>query len=134
MEFAFLPNSHCYCAQKGYSYPDAGKHAIILMKFVWHKYYNIITQKVKSFSCIQKPANAVHIGRFLKLQQGNAGFGAGLDGLFIPNAGLHLADVAAAQHQHCQPGLTDAAADGQRQFVIEEHLMEGELSAVIAAG
>ena len=37
MEFAFLPNSHSYCAQKGYNYPFArSKLSFYIMKFVWH--------------------------------------------------------------------------------------------------
>ena len=51
------------------------------------------------------------------LQQPDACFFAGLHGSNVPHAGLDLADMGAAHHQHSQTGLTDAAADGQRQFV-----------------
>ena len=47
----------------------------------------------------------------------------GLRGL-IPEAGLHLADVARADHQHTEPALADAAAHGQRQLAVQQHLVE----------
>lgn len=39
-----------------------------------------------------------------------------------------------AQQKHGQTGLADAAADGQGQLVGQEHLVEGQLTAVVAAG
>ena len=42
--------------------------------------------------------------------------------------------MGAAQHQHTQPGLADAAADGQRQLPVQQHLMEGKLPPLVAAG
>ena len=53
------------------------------------------------------------------LQQGNACLLAGRYRFGIPDAGLHFADVGTAHHQHGKPGLSDTAADGQGQFVIE---------------
>ena len=41
--------------------------------------------------------------------------------------------MGAADHQHAQAALTDAAADGQRQFAVQQHLVEGQGSAIIAA-
>ena len=56
------------------------------------------------------------------------------DSILIPDGGLDLADMGAAHHQHTETALTDTAANGQGQLVIQKHFMEGELSAVITAG
>ena len=42
--------------------------------------------------------------------------------------------MGAAHHQQAQTALADTAADGQRQLVVQQHLVEGEGSARIAAG
>ena len=68
-----------------------------------------------------KQPRGIAAGLFLwrkYLQQHDAGIGTCLDGSFIPNARLHLADVRATQKEHTQPRLPDAAADGERQFAI----------------
>ena len=67
-----------------------------------------------------------------RLQQRNPGLCAGFQGFFVPDAGLYLANVGAAQHQHGKTALADAAADGQGQLVVQEHLVEGQLPAVVA--
>ena len=64
----------------------------------------------------------------------NAGVRAGLEGVVVPKADLHLADVGGADHQHTKAALTDAAAHGEGQLAGEQHLVEGELPAVVAAG
>ena len=51
------------------------------------------------------------------LQQRHAGFPADTVRFFVPDGGLHLADVGLAQQQHTQAALADAAADGQGQLV-----------------
>ncbi len=43
---------------------------------------------------------------------------------FVPQAGLHFADVAGADHQHTQTALADAAANGQGQLARQQHLVE----------
>ena len=50
-------------------------------------------------------------------QQRNAGLAAFFHGFVVPEAALDFADVGAADHQHAQAGLADAAADGQGQLV-----------------
>ena len=40
----------------------------------------------------------------------------------------------AAQQQHAQTALADAAADGVGQFAVQHSLVEGQLAAVVAAG
>ena len=62
---------------------------------------------------------------FKDLQQTNTGFFADGHGFLIPDTGLHLTDVAAAHHQHAKTALADTAADGQGQFIIQKHLVEG---------
>lgn len=42
--------------------------------------------------------------------------------------------MSLAEKQHGHAGLTDTAAHGERQLVIQQHLMERQLAAVIAAG
>ena len=42
---------------------------------------------------------------------------------FVPQAGLHFADVAGADHQHTQTALADAAANGQGQLARQQHLV-----------
>ena len=32
-----------------------------------------------------------------------------------------------------EPGLTNAAADGQRQFIVEQHPVEGQLAPIVTA-
>ena len=71
---------------------------------------------------------------FCVLQQPDAGLFTFLNGILIPDGGLDLTDVAAAHHQHTQAALANTAADGQRQLVLQQHLVEGEGPAVIAAG
>ena len=51
----------------------------------------------------------------------------------VPNAGLHFANVGAAQQQHAQTALADAAADGVGQLTVQHGLVEGQGTAVIAA-
>ena len=41
--------------------------------------------------------------------------------------------MGTAHHQHGQTGLADAAANGQGQLVVQQHLVEGQRPAVIAA-
>ena len=40
--------------------------------------------------------------------------------------------MAGADQQHAQPGLADAAADGLGQLPIQQHLVEGQLPALVA--
>ena len=55
---------------------------------------------------------------FTILQQQDAGLAAGrLRGL-VPEARLHLADVARADHEHTQTALADAAAHGEGQLAV----------------
>lgn len=68
------------------------------------------------------------------LQQNDPGVLAGVDGFIVPGGDLDLTDVGLAQQEHGQAGLADAAADGQGQLVGQEHLVEGQLAAVVAAG
>ena len=68
------------------------------------------------------------------LQQGDPGLCAGRTGGFVPDACLYLADVGAAQQQHAQTALADAAADGVGQLAVQHGLVEGQLPAVITAG
>ena len=46
-----------------------------------------------------------------RLQQRDAGLGAGLAGGLVPDTGLHLTDVDTAQQQHAQAALADAATE-----------------------
>ena len=62
--------------------------------------------------------------RFCRLQQHDPRFPAALHRLVVPHARLYLADMRAADEQHAQAGLADAAADGQRQFAVEQRFME----------
>src|SRR5699024_4335238 len=68
------------------------------------------------------------------LQQVDAGLLTGFAGGGVPDGGLHLADVGAAQKQHAQPALADAAADGAGQLAGQQSLVEGQGAAVVAAG
>ena len=68
------------------------------------------------------------------LQQRHARLLAGLDGFGIPQAGLDLADVAGPQQQHTEPRLADASADGLGKLAVQQHLVEGEHSPVVAPG
>ena len=56
-----------------------------------------------------------------------------LAGLLVPDGGLHLADMRLAQQQHAQAGLADAAAHRQGKLAFQQHLVERQLAAVIAA-
>ncbi len=66
---------------------------------------------------ILKPGTIFRPGLFV-LQQPDPGLFAGLYGSVIPDAGLNLANVGAAQHQHGKSALADAAADGQGQLTV----------------
>ena len=60
------------------------------------------------------------------LQQRDACLFAGLAGGGVPDAGLDLTDVGAAQQQHTQTALADAAADGVGQLAVQHSLVEGQ--------
>lgn len=66
------------------------------------------------------------------LQQRDACLLAGFAGGVVPDACLHLTDVGAAQQQHAQTALADAAADGVGQLAVQHSLVEGQLAAVVA--
>lgn len=70
----------------------------------------------------------------LNLQQRDARLLAGGYGVVVPQADLHLAYVCLTQQQHAQTALADAAAHGQGQLAIQQHFVEGERAAVVAAG
>ena len=60
-------------------------------------------------------------------------FAADGAGGFVPQTCLHFADVRAADHQHTQAGLPDSAADREGELAFEQHLVEGEGAAIVAA-
>ena len=60
------------------------------------------------------------------LQQRDACLLTGFAGGVVPDACLHLTDVGAAQQQHAQTALADAAADGVGQLTIQNGLVEGQ--------
>ena len=66
------------------------------------------------------------------LQEHDACLFAGGNGLLVPNGGLHLTDMAAFHQKHAQSRLSDAAADGEGQFAVEEHFMEGQVPSFLA--
>ena len=59
---------------------------------------------------------------------------AGFHGLVVPYAGLYFANVGTFHHQHAESGLTDTAADGEGQQIVQQHLVEGELAAGVRTG
>ena len=59
------------------------------------------------------------------LQQRDACLLTGFAGGAVPDACLHLTDVGAAQQQHAQTALADAAADGVGQLTVQHCLVEG---------
>ena len=67
------------------------------------------------------------------LQQGDPGLCAGRAGGFVPDACLYFADVGAAQQQHAQTALADAAADGVGQLTVQHCLVERQGAAVVTA-
>ena len=66
------------------------------------------------------------------LQQQDAGPLTGGGRLVVPDRRLHLTDMCLAEQQHGQARLADAAADRQRQLPCQQHLVIGQLAAVIA--
>ena len=72
-------------------------------------------------------------GLLSKLQQCDAGFFTGAQSLLVPQADLYLADMTRTKQQHAQTGLTDAAADGQRQLPRQQHPVEWESAPIVAA-
>ena len=42
--------------------------------------------------------------------------------------------MGAADHQHAQAALADAAADGERKLIVKQHAVEGQLRALLTAG
>ena len=59
--------------------------------------------------------------------------GAGLADRFGPYGCLHLADMGLIQQQHAQARLADASADGERQFVLHQHTVEGQVQPFFKA-
>ena len=74
------------------------------------------------------------MGRNSGLQQRDSGGLALGNGLIVPKAGLHLTDVAGADHQHTKPALTDATADGQGQLAVQKHFVERQLRPLFTPG
>ena len=70
----------------------------------------------------------------LNLQQRDARLLAGGYGVVVPQADLHLAYVCLTQQQHAQAALADAAAHGQGQGAVQQHLVEGQFRTLRAAG
>ena len=69
----------------------------------------------------------------LVLQQRDPRFLTGALGFFVPDAALDFADMGAAQEEHTQAALADAAADGVGELTAEQFLVEGQLPAVVTA-
>ena len=61
----------------------------------------------------------------MQLKQSDTGFFAGVHSFCIPDTGLDFTDVGTAHHQQAQSALSDTAADGERQLIIQQHLVEG---------
>ena len=68
------------------------------------------------------------------LQQCHACLLADLPGIAVPVGGLYLADVRLVQQQHAQAALSDAAAHGEGQLAVQQHLVEGQRPALIGVG
>ena len=69
----------------------------------------------------------------LGLQQRDPRFLTGAFGFFVPDAALDFADMGAAQEEHTQAALADAAADGVGELTAEQFLVEGQLPTVVTA-
>ena len=54
----------------------------------------------------------------LILQQRNVVFLTDFQSVIIPQAGLHFANVGAANEQHTKTALSNATADGQGQLAV----------------
>ncbi len=64
------------------------------------------------------------------LNQVHAQFFAFMTHIVGPDAGLDLTDVSLVEQYHAETTLTDTATDAQRQFVVQQLLMEVECLAV----
>ena len=53
---------------------------------------------------------------------------------FGPYSDTHLSDMGRAQQVHVGPGLSDAAPDAQRDLIVEDGLMIGEIEKIFLAG
>ena len=67
------------------------------------------------------------------LQEMHASLAAYADCFFIPDAGLHLADMGCAEKEHTKAGLTYTAAHRQGKFALKKALMEGEIFSLLQA-
>ena len=67
------------------------------------------------------------------LEQCDAVFFAFPDHVFRPYRDLDFAHMGLLQHEHADTGLSDTAADGQRQRAVDDALVERELKAFFTA-
>ena len=68
-----------------------------------------------------------------KLQERNICLFIHLPGVGVPDTGLNLSDVGAAQKEHAEPALADTAADGVGELPGQQGLVEGEAPPLIMA-
>lgn len=66
-------------------------------------------------------------------QKYNSIFFCGFPYFFRPERHLYLTDVGFAQVEHADTGLSDAAADGIGQFLIQNGFLEGKVCPLLAA-
>ena len=52
--------------------------------------------------------------------------------MLIPYGGLHFADVRLFKHEHAKAGLAYTSAYSERQFAVEQRLMERQLRTFLA--
>ena len=65
------------------------------------------------------------------LQEMHTSLAADADRFFIPDAGLHLADMGCAEQEHTKAGLTYTAAHRQRKLALKKAFMEGEIFSLL---
>ena len=64
----------------------------------------------------------------------NVFLGADVFENFWPHGYTHLSQMGCAQQVHIGPGLSDAAPDAQRDFIVEDRLMIRQIEEIFLTG
>ena len=81
---------------------------------------------------MRKPAGLLQAS--FGLQKRDSMFLRCLYGAFRPKGSLHLPDMGFPQEEHADPGLADAAADGEGQFFRKDGFLERKFCPFRASG
>ena len=94
---------------------------------------NILFWDKKPWDRIGSQGNVCTICNCRVLQKRDVGLFTGCDDVFGPNGAVHFSDMGLSEEEHADTGLTDTAADGEGERLVQNGLLEGEVRSLGAA-